>query len=187
MNKRQSIPFIVLFIACAVWVYFSTDTEYPALPDHHPSYIADDLQSNHYDQTGFNDYRVFADKATNFPEDDTTLFEHPKVVIYHKDKETSVVSIWQLTSIKGTLKEKSNLLLSGNVLIKNITEDQMVQTMSTAQATIMLDTKVITSDLKVTWTGPQLKHEGVGMWASIEAEEMKLNSNIKAVYFNEPK
>ncbi|MGJ8582368.1 MAG: LPS export ABC transporter periplasmic protein LptC, partial [Psychromonas sp.] len=59
--------------------------------------------------------------------------------------------------------------------------------MSTPKATIMLDTKVITSDLKVTWTGPQLKHEGVGMWTSIEAEEMKLNSNIKAVYFNEPK
>jgi len=187
MNKRQSIPFIALLIAFVLWTYLKTDVESPALPEHHPSYIADDVQSNHYDQLGFNDYRVFADKATNYPEKNITLFEKPKVVFYNKDEQTGVITIWQLTSLQGTLQEKNNLLLSGDVLIENLSKDQIVQTMATQEATVMLDSKEITSDLKVIWTGPEMRQEGVGLWASMVKEEMKLNSNIKAVYLNESK
>ena len=187
MNKRKSIPFIALLVAFMVWVYVKPDVEFPSLPAHHPSYIADDVQSHHYDEFGFNDYRIFAEKMTNYPETDTTLFEHPKVVVYIKNKESGVVSTWQLTSAEGTLTEKYNLLLSGDVLVENLSKDQLVQTMSTAQATVQLDSKEISSDQKVTWIGPQVKQEGVGLWASMVTEEMKLNSNIKAVYLNESK
>lgn len=187
MNKKQSIPFIALLIAFTLWVYFKPEVELPALPEHHPSYIADNVRSDHFDQFGFNDYRVFADKTTNYPEHNITEFVQPKVIVYNKNDDTGEITVWQLTSLTGTLKEKNNLLLSGDVLVKNLSEDQIVQTMSTEEATVMLDTKVITSDLKVTWTGPQMRQEGVGLWASLIEEEMKLNSNIKAVYLNEPK
>ncbi|WP_025565160.1 LPS export ABC transporter periplasmic protein LptC [Psychromonas sp. SP041] len=187
MNKRQSIPFIALLIAFIAWIYVKPDVEFPSLPDHHPSYIADDVKSHHYDEFGFNDYRVFAEKMTNYPETDTTFFENPKIIFYTKDKNSDSVTTWQLTSVEGTLTEKYNLLLSGDVLVENLSKDQLVQTMSTAQATVQLDSKEITSSKKVTWTGPQVKQEGVGLWASMVTEEMKLNSNIKAVYLNEPK
>jgi len=187
MNKRKSIPFIALLLAFIVWIYVKPDAEFPSLPDHHPSYIADDVQSNHYDEFGFNDYRVFAEKMTNYPENDITLFEYPKVIFYTKNKDSDVVTTWQLTSKEGTLTEKYSLLLTGDVLIENLSKDQLVQTMSTAKVTVQLDTKEINSDQKVTWTGPQVKQEGVGLWASMVTEEMKLNSNIKAVYLNESK
>ena len=187
MNKRKSIPFVALFVAFIVWVYVKPESEFPSLPDHHPSYIADDVKSEHYDEFGFNDYRVFANKMTNYPEDDTTFFEQPKIIFYTKEKDSGVVTTWQLTSKKGTLTEKYNLLLSGDVLIENLSKDQLVQTMSTAEAIVKLDIKEVTSDKKVTWTGPQLRQEGVGLWASLLTEEMKLNSNIKAVYLNESK
>ena len=109
------------------------------------------------------------------------------MIVYTKDKKTDVITTWQLTSKTGTLTEKYNLLLSGDVLVENLSKDQLVQTMSTAQATLQLDSKEISSDQKVTWTGPQVKQEGVGFWASMVTEEMKLNSNIKAVYLNESK
>ena len=187
MNKRQSIPFIALIGAFAFWSYINPDLESPALPDHHPSYIADDVISHHFDELGFNDYRVFAEKMTNYPEDDSTFFEHPKVIIYSKDQKTGLISTWQLTSLKGTLKEKHRLFLSGDVLVENLSKDQLIQTMSTAEATVMLDSKEITSPVQVNWTGPQMRQQGVGMWASMVTEEMKLNSNIKAVYLNESK
>jgi lipopolysaccharide export system protein LptC len=187
MNKRQSIPFIVLLIAFVFWIYVEPEVELPTLTDHHPSYIAVDVKSNHFDQFGFNDYRVFADKMTNFPEEDITLFEKPKIIFYNKDKKTGAVTIWQLSSQEGKLKEKYNLLLSGEVLVENLSQDQIVQTMSTEQATVMLDSKVITSEKEVIWTGPTLRQEGIGLWASMVTEEMKLNSNTKAVYLNESK
>lgn len=187
MNKRQSIPFIALIVAFVFWVYIKPETEAPSLPEHHPSYIADDVTSQHYDPLGFNDYRVFADKMTNYSEDESTHFESPKVVVYNKNIQTGVVSTWQLTSLKGTLTDKYKLVLSGKVLIENLSKDQIVQTMSTDEATVMLDSKIITTPLQVDWTGPQMRQQGVGMWASMETEEMTLNSNTKAVYFNESK
>lgn len=187
MNKRQSIPFIILLIAFVFWIYVEPEVEFPSLPDHQPSYIADQVKSTHFNEFGFNDYQVFADKMSHFPEKEITFFENPKVIFYSKDQKTGDVTTWQLTSTEGTLKEKHNLLLSGNVLVDNLSKDQLVQTMSTEQATVMLDSKEITSDLKVTWTGPEMKQEGVGLWASMVTEEMKLNSNTKAVYLNESK
>ncbi|TEW56656.1 LPS export ABC transporter periplasmic protein LptC [Psychromonas sp. RZ22] len=187
MNKRKSIPYIALLIAFLFWLYITPEDEVIIQPEHHPSYIADDVLSNHYDLVGFNDYRVFADKMTSYPDSDVTLFESPKVLVYIKDKNTDAVTIWQLTSKKGALNEKNKLSLSEKVLIKNLTEDQLVQTMATEQATVMLDSKEITSQLQVLWTGPQMQQQGVGMWASMITEEMTLNSNIEAVYLNETK
>lgn len=187
MSKRQIIPFIGLLIAFVFWIYIKPEVQKTTLPIHHPSYIADNMQSNHYDQVGFNDYRVFAAKMTNYPEDDITLFESPKVLIYIKEKKTDLITIWQLTSKQGKLKKKSELLLSGDVLVENLSKDQLIQKMFTDTATVMLDSKEITSELKVAWTGPQIKQQGVGMWLSMITKEMKLNSNIKAVYLNEPK
>lgn len=187
MNKRQSIPFIALIIAFIIWIYVKPEAKVTAVAEHTPSYIADNVISKHYDVNGFNDYRVFADKMTNYPEDDTTFFENPKVMIYSINKETNVDTVWQLTSKEGILYEQKRLSLSGDVLLENLTKDQLVQTMTTEQATLMLNTKEITSKSKVMWTGPQMRQQGVGMWASLITEEMKLNSNIKAIYLNESK
>ena len=123
----------------------------------------------------------------SYPDDNITLFELPKVVVHTKDKETGVVTIWQLTSVKGTLENKSKLLLSEGVLIENLSKNEIVQEMKTDKAIVLLDKKEVTTDLQVIWTGPQIRQEGVGMWVSMATKEMKLNSNIKAVYFNEPK
>ena len=187
MNKRRTIPYLALLVTFLLWVYFKPEVDPPSLPKHHPSYIADDVLSNHYDQFGFNDYRIFADKMESYPEKEISLFELPKVIFNTKDEITDVITTWQLTSDKGILKQKDTLLLSGNVLIENLSKDQLIQTMVTNKATITLDKKEITSKSKVTWRGPQIQQEGVGMWISMVTKEMTLNSNIKAIYLNEPK
>jgi len=187
MTKRKSIPYIALLIAFALWMYIKPEKESPALSEHHPSYIADKVASNHYDQFGFNDYRIFSEKMTSYPGKEVTFFEGPKVIVYIKDKETDVVTVWQLTSLNGALKEKHTLVLTGEVLIENLSEDQLVQKMLTDEATVLLDSKEVTTDSKVTWSGPQIQQEGVGMWISMNTEEMTLKSHTKAVYLNEPK
>lgn len=187
MNKRQLIPFAALLAAFVIWVYIIPKVQVPSFTEHHPTYIANDIQSNHYDISGFNDYQIFSEKMTSYPDDDITLFELPKVIIYIKDKKTSEVTIWQLTSASGTLENKNKLLLSDDVLIENLSKDELIQEMETEKAILLLNNKEIISELKVTWTGPLIKQEGVGMWVSMATKEMKLNSNIKAVYLNESK
>ncbi|TEW51406.1 LPS export ABC transporter periplasmic protein LptC [Psychromonas algicola] len=187
MNKRQIIPFVALLAAFVIWVYIIPKVQVPNFTEHHPTYIANEVLSNHYDASGFNDYQIFADKMISYPEDDITLFELPRVVVHTKDKETGNVTIWQLTSTKGTLENKNKLLLSEGVIIENLTKNEIVQEMKTDKAIVQLDKQEVTTELQVIWTGPQIRQEGVGMWVSLATKEMKLNSNIKAVYFNEPK
>ena len=187
MNKRQAIPFIVLLLAFVLWIFIDPKIQTPSFTEHSPSYVADNVLSSHYDTQGFNDYRIFAMKMTSYPDEDITLFELPKVIVYTKDESTGELTTWQLTSTKGTLENKNKLLLSDNVLVENLTKNQLVQNMITNQAVVMLESKEISTKSKVTWTGPQVRQEGVGMWASMITKEMKLNSNIKAVYINESK
>jgi len=187
MNKRQLIPFVALLTAFVIWIYIIPKVQVPTFTEHHPTYIANKVQSNHYDASGFNDYQIFANKMISYPEDKITLFELPKVIVNTKDKVTGDVTIWQLTSTKGTLENKTKLLLSDGVIIENLTKNEIVQEMKTNKAIVQLDKQEVTTELQVTWTGPQVHQEGVGMWVSLATKEMKLNSNIKAVYFNEPK
>ena len=187
MNKRQIIPFVALLAAFIIWVYIIPKVQAPNFTEHHPTYIANKVINTHYDESGFNDYQIFADKMVSYPEDDITLFELPKVIIHTKDTETGEITIWQLTSTNGTLENKNKLLLSEGVLIENLSKNEIVQEMKTNKAIVKLDKKEVTTDLQVIWTGPQIRQEGVGMWVSMATKEMKLNSNIKAVYFNEPK
>jgi len=187
MNKRQLIPFVALLAAFVIWVYIMPKMHTPSFTEHRPTYIANEIQSNHYDATGFNDYKIFAQKMTSYPEDDITLFEGPKVIVQTKDKQTGELTLWQLTSATGTLENKNTLLLSENVLIENLSKNELVQEMKTNKALVKLDIKEITTQSKVTWTGPQIQQEGVGMWVSMITEEMQLKSNTKAVYLNEPK
>ncbi|MCP5076608.1 MAG: LPS export ABC transporter periplasmic protein LptC [Psychromonas sp.] len=185
MKKRQSIPFALLLAAFLLWLYFRPDTTLPQLPEHHPSYIAHQVDSTHYDQTGFLDRRIFADRATNYHSSDSTVFINPKVILYIKNEPGEKDTVWQLTANNGVLYKQEKLLLTDNVLVKNLSLDQQVQTMKSEEITIYLDTKEITSELLVTWLGPQMQQQGIGMWASLVTEELIVKDNIKAVYNNE--
>ena len=187
MNKRQIIPFITLLAAFVLWTYIDPKIQSPTFTAHKPTYVAENVVSQHYDNLGFNDYQIVAEKMVSYPEDGITTFKLPKVIIYTQDQATGELTTWQLTSATGTLENKNKLLLSDNVLVENLTQNQLVQKMITTKAIVMLDDKEIISKSKVTWTGPQMRQEGVDMWISLATKEMKLNSKIKAVYLNEPK
>lgn len=187
MNKRQSIPFVLLLAAFLTWLFFKQEDFLPSLPVHHPSYIATDINSTHFNKTGFLDHKIFADKATNFNEDELTNFEKPKVIVYTHNEQTDTTTIWQMTSELGALYQQNRLVLSKNVLVKNLSLDQLVQTVKTEELTLFLDKKEFSSDLLVTWEGPQIHQQGVGMWASLVTEEVIIKDQIKAVYLNENK
>ncbi len=187
MTKRQSIPFILLLFAFLLWLYFKPETILPTLPKHQPNYIAYNVSNVHFDETGKIGHKIFADKTTSFASKDITVFENPKVIIYIANKETNNTTVWQISGEDGILYEQNKLILSNDVWVENLSLDQLVQTMATEKLTILLDQKEISSDLPVTWKGPQMQQQGIGMWASLITEELIVKDNIKAVYLNENK
>lgn len=186
MNKRQAIPFILLLAAFLVWSYLKPASTVPAQPKHQPRHIGYNISNTHFDKTGMVSYKIFADKTTSFTGDEITVFENPKAIIYIENKDTDR-SVWQISSKNGVLFNTNKLLLSNEVLLENLSVDQLVQTMATERLTLLLDQKEISSELLVTWQGPQIEQQGVGMWASLVTEELIVKDNIKAVYLNEKK
>ncbi|WP_435234915.1 LPS export ABC transporter periplasmic protein LptC [Psychromonas sp. PT13] len=187
MNKRQSIPFIVLLLAFLLWLYFKPQSNVIEAPKYQLNYIINGASNTHFDETGNMEYKISAIKTTGLSDDDITIFEHPKLTVYINDEKKDNLSVWQISSEKGILSKQSKLLLSDNVLVKNLTEDQLIQTMETEKLTILLDKKELNTDQLVTWKGPQMEQQGIGMWGSLVTEELIVKDQIKAVYFNENK
>lgn len=187
MNKRQSIPFIVVLLAFLLWLYFKPQSDTVEAPQYQLNYIVNGASNTHFDQTGEVEYKISATKTTGLSDDDITIFEYPKLTVYINDEKNEKPSVWQISSEKGILSKQSKLLLSDNVLVKNLTEDQLIQTMETEKLTILLDKKELNNDQLVIWKGPQMEQQGVGMWGSLVTEELIIKDQIKAVYFNENK
>ena len=136
---------------------------------------------------GLLEYQIFSDQAINYSAKDITTFKNPKVIVHIYNEESDAPTIWQISSQDGILYQQQKLLLTTEVLVENLSLDQLVQTMATEELTLFIDQKEITSDILVTWKGPQIEQQGVGMWASLISEELKMNDKIKAVYHNENK
>ena len=187
MNKRQSIPFVLSLCAFLLWLFFRPETNVPVAPKQAINYIAYNISSTHFDEKGQIGHKLFADKATSFAEQDITVFENPKVVFYIEDKKNNSTTVWQINSENGTLYEQKILILAKDVWVKNLSLDQLVETMTTEELTILLDKKEISSNRLVIWQGPQMQQQGIGMWASLVTEELIVKDQIKAVYLNENK
>jgi lipopolysaccharide export system protein LptC len=187
MSKRQTIPYILLLVAFLAWLYLKPEQTLTSLPEHHPSYIAYGLSNDNFDENGELAHRIFSTKATSYSDKDITIFENPKVLIYIKNKENASITTWQVTSERGTLSDDNVVILYDDVWVKNLTLDQLVQTMNTEKLTVLLDKKEISSELLVHWQGPQMEQQGIGMWASLVSEELIVKKQIKAIYLNETK
>ncbi len=187
MKKRQSIPFMFLLLVFLLWLYIKPETNLPEQPKHQLNYIAYDVSNIHFDETGAIGYEIFSDKTTSFASKDMTVFEQPKLIVYINNEKSSEPTVWQISSASGTLYQQNKLVLTKDVWLKNLSLDQLVQTMNTEELTILLDKKEISSELLVTWQGPQMQQQGVGMWASLVSEELIVKDKIKAVYLNENK
>lgn len=187
MSKRQTIPYILLLIAFLIWLYLKPQEQTSTETEHLPNYVAYNVENIHYDDEGIITYKVYSTKATSYSTKEITLFENPKVILYITNKKDKSITTWQLSSKNGVLSGDNNLVLTDNVWVRNLSLDQLIQTMNTEKLNILLAEKEISTDLMVYWQGPEMKQQGVGMWASMLSEELIVKKQIKAIYLNENK
>ena len=92
MNKRQSIPFLILLCVFLLWLYLKPEKNVAELLEHHPNFIAYKVSNTHFDQMGEVSHEIFSDKATSFSEKDITVFEKPRLVVYTQNSAFCHVS-----------------------------------------------------------------------------------------------
>ncbi len=187
MTKRQATPYALLLITFLIWLYLKPQEHLVTIEEHHPSYIVYQLNNTHFDESGKINHKIFAAKTTNFSNKEATLFEQPKVLVYVNNAKDNSLTTWQISAEKGTLTGNNKLHLTGDVWVRNLSLDQLIQTMHSEELNIFLTEKEINTPLLVKWQGPEMHQQGIGMWASLVTEEIIVKNQIKAVYLNETK
>ncbi len=106
-----------------------------------------------------------------------TMTVHP---VLYNDKQT-----WRINANEATLYEGRQLILEGNVVASNLTDNAMIDRINADN--IQVDIKLLTmqSEQPVIVTGPNLKITGKGLEADLKTEVIKLINHTRTIYYDQ--
>tara|TARA_B110000211_G_C14020359_1_gene527363 strand:+ start:8 stop:562 length:555 start_codon:yes stop_codon:yes gene_type:complete len=184
MNAARII-LSVLFISCMVWLWYpyftqvnlpqQTEADIIAKPD----YTAIELKQTAYDENGKISHKVTAARMELYQELGFTFFDKPIFTLYN-NKQT-----WRINANEATLYEGRQLILEGNVVASNLTDNAMIDRINADN--IQVDIKLLTmqSEQPVIVTGPNLKITGKGLEADLKTEVIKLINHTRTIYYDQ--
>ena len=184
MNAARII-LSVLFISCMVWLWYpyftqvnlpqQTEADIIAKPD----YTAIELKQTAYDENGKISHKVTAARMELYQELGVTFFDKPIFTLYN-NKQT-----WRINANEATLYEGRQLILEGNVVASNLTDNAMIDKINADN--IQVDIKLLTmqSEQPVIVTGPNLKITGKGLEADLKTEVIKLINHTRTIYYDQ--
>jgi len=184
MNAARII-LSVLFISCMVWLWYpyftqvnlpqQTEADIIAKPD----YTAIELKQTAYDENGKISHKVTAARMELYQELGFTFFDKPIFTLYN-NKQT-----WRINANEATLYEGGQLILEGNVVASNLTDNAMIDKINADN--IQVDIKLLTmqSEQPVIVTGPNLKITGKGLEADLKTEVIKLINHTRTIYYDQ--
>ena len=184
MNAARII-LSVLFISCMVWLWYPYFTQVD-LPQQtkadiiaKPDYTAIELKQTAYDENGKISHKVTAARMELYQELGFTFFDKPIFTLYN-DKQT-----WRINANEATLYEGRQLILEGNVVASNLTDNAMIDKINADN--IQVDIKLLTmqSEQPVIVTGPNLKITGKGLEADLKTEVIKLINHTRTIYYDQ--
>ena len=184
MNAARII-LSVLFIGCMVWLWYPyfTQTNLPQQTEADiiakPDYTAIELKQTAYDENGKISHKVTAARMELYQELGFTFFDKPIFTLYN-DKQT-----WRINANEATLYEGRQLILEGNVVASNLTDNAMIDKINADN--IQVDIKLLTmqSEQPVIVTGPNLKITGKGLEADLKTEVIKLINHTRTIYYDQ--
>ena len=175
---------ITVFFGTAILLYWQVqskrgDAELTIDPQSRPDYIVDDIKSVAYNELGLVSNRLSAKHMEHYQDNNITLFTEPIYLIYPEKGQAQ----WQVQSGKGTMNKKSGkVILEDNVIINAIDTKEPIQTVTTSYLELDLNTRIMVSDRKVYITGSDFIIEGLGLYGDLNAESVKLTSQVHGTY-----
>jgi len=179
---------IIAFFGTALLLYWQVQTKQSADDGKHtvsmlqPDFVATELRSVEYNDKGLVNSKVSASYMEHFQSSNTTEFTDPVYLIYPADGQAQ----WRLTANRGKLNKNSGkVVLEQDVQIQAISQQEPLQNLSTSYLELDLNTMIMTSDRPILVFGTGFKVTGQGLYANLNAQEVKLLSQVKGSY--EPK
>lgn len=184
MNSAR-IVLCILFIGTMVWLwypYFNQPAQNQEQQEEviaKPDYVAIELKQTAYDEQGKISHKVTAVKMELYQQLGFTYFEQPIFTIYNEQQT------WQINAQEATLYENNTLILEGDVVAENLTNNAMIKNINADNIEINIDAQTMQSEQPVELTGPNLKITGRGLEADLKAEVIELINHTRTIYYDQ--
>lgn len=132
-----------------------------------------------FNQQGALESDIYSPKVVHYPEDDTTVFDDPRMIAHSDDQLT-----WIITADHGTSRQGLDVLfLQDNVKILRIKDtDNKTTTLTTTALTAYVPQRFAKTDQPVTITQPGSVVNSVGLTADLKKGEIQLLSQVHGTY-----
>ena len=184
MNSARLI-LSVLFIGFMAWLwlpYFSQTTTTVKNQEDviaKPDYTAVALKQTAFDAQGKISHKVTAAKMELYQQLGFTYFEKPIFTLYNQQQT------WQINAQEATLYENNQLILEGNVVAKNLTNNAMIEHINADNILVDIEHQTMSSEQPVELIGPNLKITGRGLHADLKAEVIELINHTRTIYYDQ--
>lgn len=184
MNSARII-LCILFIGTMVWLwypYFNQPSQVQSELEEtiaKPDYVAVALKQTAFDEQGNISHKVTAEKMELYQQLGFTYFEQPIFTIYN-EKQT-----WQINAKEATLYENDTLILEGDVIAKNLTNNAMIEHINADNIEVNIAAQTMHSEQPVELIGANLKITGRGLEADLKAEVIELINHTRTIYYDQ--
>ena len=107
-----------------------------------PEFIAENLDSNVYKESGDLSYVVSAERMEHYEKLNITHFEYPQYTLHPKDQKPT----WQVTANEGTLYNNNRVTLDNRVRLVATDKDSLIQEIHGKNLEMDLKSNIISSE-----------------------------------------
>lgn len=178
MNIRLIILIVFLTISVFWWLPTlenSDTTEKQTLSDLIPTYTATLLHQELFDEQGDLEQEVFSQKMEHYADLSLTHFKQPEFIIYQDDKP-----FWRISAKIGNMQD-GLLLLENTVSMIQVTDNDLVNSITTEYLEINLNTNIVSTDNPIKIQGKDVTIEGKGLTADLERGTLSLVNHVKTI------
>lgn len=145
-----------------------------------PDFIAEQLNSNIYRQSGLLSYAVEAQQMEHYAKIEVTHFQLPKYTLYPKgDKPT-----WQISANEGTLFNNNRVKLNNRVRLIATDKDSLVREIHGKYLELDLKSNIISSEQTILIIGKGFTMYGSGLIVDLNTTQMTLTEHVQTIYKN---
>ncbi|RTE86350.1 MULTISPECIES: LPS export ABC transporter periplasmic protein LptC [Gammaproteobacteria] len=148
-----------------------------------PDFIAENLETRIYDQTGRLSHRIQAQEMSHYIQQNRTELIQPIYTSYLRELSASTGNLWQISAELGEFLDDERLELMNSVQISNLSQMGYIQNIETQALQIDIPKREMTSSEPVQITGPQINIKGIGFRVDLESQQLELIEHVESIYY----
>lgn len=143
-----------------------------------PDFIAEQLTTNIYDQTGKLSHEISATRMEHYADLTLTHFEFPKYTLYPKNNSLP----WQVSASEGTLNNNNRVILQNRVKLVATDKDSLIQEIQGKYLELDLNTNILSSNQTILIQGKDFTMYGSGLIVDLNTTQMTLTEHVQTIY-----